>query len=72
MSENIDPVEFGALRQSVKTLTDEVHALRGDVAEMKATMAAAKGGWRMLMLIGGACATAGSAITWAISHLAIR
>lgn len=32
-------------------------------------LAQARGGWRTLMLIGGAAGSLGSAITWLISHL---
>lgn len=30
----------------------------------------AKGGWRTVMLIGGAASTAGGFVTWAIGHFA--
>jgi hypothetical protein len=31
-------------------------------------MAEAKGGWKLLMLLGGSAATLGSAATWALTH----
>lgn len=31
-------------------------------------MSEAKGGWRTLMMIGGAAGTAGGVITWALAH----
>ncbi|MEG0082237.1 MAG: hypothetical protein RR775_10135 [Massilia sp.] len=37
--------------------------------QVLAQLAEARGGWRTLMLIGGAAGTLGSAATWLISHL---
>jgi hypothetical protein len=36
---------------------------------LNATLTEARGGWRMLMLLGGAAAALGSLIPWVISHL---
>ena len=61
----------------------EVAYLKAGMAELRATcttqnekldqvlaqLAEARGGWRTLMLIGGAAGSLGSALTWLISHL---
>lgn len=71
----IDPQEFGRLQALVETLikSDEVKTellatLTADVTAMRLQLAEAKGGWRALMAIGGASASAGGLISWAISH----
>lgn len=75
----IDPQEFGRLQAQVETLiksdaakTDLLRDLSDNVTAMRLQMAEAKGGWRALMLIGGASATVGSALTWGWSHLVGR
>lgn len=72
----IDPQEFGRLQAQVETLiksdaekTDLLRGLSENVTAMRLQMAEAKGGWRALMLIGGASASLGSGLTWAWSHL---
>lgn len=54
--------EIGELKDMVRALTATVNAMRDDIT-------AAKGGWRTLMLLGGASASAGGAITWLLQHL---
>ena len=73
----IDPQEFGRLQgqveqllESNRLLTETVTTLATAVQSMQLQMAEAKGGWRALMLIGGASASLGSFATWALTHLA--
>ena len=72
---DIDPQEFGRLQAQVEmllksnqTLTDALEALTASVTAMRMEMAEAKGGWKVLMLLGGASASVGSAATWALTH----
>jgi prefoldin subunit 5 len=37
--------------------------------EILNTLSEARGGWRTLMIVGGAAGVIGSAVTWAASHL---
>lgn len=74
MSE-IDPQEFGRLQAQVElllksneALTETVATLATAVQSMQLQMAEAKGGWKVLMAIGGASASAGGLISWAVSH----
>lgn len=73
---NIDPQEFGRLQAQVEillksnqVLTDTLETLTANVTAMRLEMAEAKGGWRLLMLLGGGAATMGSAATWALTHM---
>lgn len=77
MSE-IDLQEFGRLQAQVETLlrsdqekTDLLRALAADVQAMRLQMAEARGGWRLMMLLGGAAASLGGGISWALTHLRI-
>ena len=73
---DLDPIEFGrmqaeleGLRRDNDRLLELLEHLTVRVDEMSKQMSEAKGGWRVLMLIGGACATAGSGLTWVLQHL---
>jgi hypothetical protein len=74
MSE-IDPIVFGRLQAQVETLiasdgakTALLAQLASDMTAVRLQLAEAKGGWRLLMLLGGAGATFGSVITWGLTH----
>lgn len=75
MSE-IDPIAFGRLQAQVASLLDSdkektelLKTLAADMTAVRLQLAEAKGGWRLLMLLGGGAATLGSGVTWAITHL---
>lgn len=63
---DIDPQEFGALQADVKTLTKEIHLLRGEMAQVNAMINQGKGGMYILLLAAGAI---GSTITYGIKRL---
>lgn len=72
---DIDPLEFGRLQAQVETLlrldaekTDLLRALAKDIEAMRIQMAEARGGWKLMMLLGGAAASFGGAISWALTH----
>lgn len=65
MSE-INPQEFGALQADVKTLTNEIHMLRQEMAEVNALINQGKGGMYIIVLAAGAF---GSALTLAVKRL---
>jgi prefoldin subunit 5 len=62
--------ELATHAADIKHLQDDMDKLISDVNDIKtslqsiqSTLSEAKGGWRMLMLIGGASGTVGAAIT---------
>lgn len=72
----IDLQEFGRLQAQVETLirsdaakTELLQTLAADMTAVRLQLAEASGGWRLLVLLGGASATVGGAISWAITHL---
>jgi hypothetical protein len=54
--------EVGDLKDGMKELVATINGMRDQITE-------ARGGWRVLMAIGGASATAGGFIAWAAEHL---
>jgi hypothetical protein len=75
MSE-IDPQEFGRLQQEVAELRRDqeqimllLSKLTGDMAAVREQLAEARGGWKLMMGLGGAAASLGGVISWAITHL---
>ncbi|NUO72933.1 MAG: hypothetical protein HOQ10_09490 [Frateuria sp.] len=76
MSDTIDPLEFGRLQAQVETLlrqdaekTELLKALAADIQAMRIQMAEARGGWKLMLLLGGAAASFGGAISWGLTHL---
>jgi hypothetical protein len=72
----IDQKEFGRLQAQVETLiksdemkTELLQTMTVAIQSMQLQMAEAKGGWKVLMLLGGAAATLGSGATWALTHI---
>jgi hypothetical protein len=72
---SIDPQEFGELKARVEALlkaddekTQLLRDLSDNVNAMRLQMAEARGGWKVLMLLGGASASLGGVVTWALTH----
>lgn len=72
----IDPIEFGKLQAQVQSLIESDKtktALLTKMADRIDTMgdqiAQARGGWQMLMAVGGFAAALGSLATWALQSL---
>lgn len=71
----IDPVAFGELKGAFSAMKTEVDGIKERQTVMDAKLdqvleklSEAKGGWRALMLLGGAGATLGGAVTWFLTH----
>jgi len=68
---------------AIAVIQTEVEYLKTGMAELRSTnaqqnekldrvlaqLAEARGGWRTLMLIGGAAGSIGSGLTWLVSHM---
>lgn len=75
----VDLQEFGRLQAQVELLlesnrvnTETLETMAEAIHSMQIQMAEAEGGWKALMLIGGASASLGSAATWVLSHFTGR
>lgn len=71
----IDPQEFGELRAHVMQLLEENRNTRAtlitmskDLQAMRVQMAEAKGGWKILVGLGGSASLLGSGLTWLWAH----
>jgi hypothetical protein len=71
MSE-ISPQEFGRLQAAVVTLENDMREMKSDVRIIRDAVTEAKGGWRLLLALGGAAAAAASAVTWALQHVTFK
>lgn len=58
--------ELGMHAEAINTLKTEVAALRDDIGEIKQMLATAHGGWKTLMLVGGAASAVGAAIAFIV------
>ena len=72
----IDLQEFGRLQAQVETLiasdaakTKLLETMATSISAIQLQLAEARGGWRLLVALGGASGAAGAALAWAASHL---
>lgn len=72
----IDLVEYGELRGAVAALqaqiaqiTERQSKIDGKLDTVITELSTARGGWRAMMLIGGAASSLGAAFTWVVQHL---
>jgi hypothetical protein len=56
------------LTQGMKDLRESNQALTAKLDQMLITMSEARGGWRTLMLVGGAASTMGAGLAWLFAH----
>jgi hypothetical protein len=66
---DIDPQEFGELKAEVRMLVSAVRDLDGKVDTIHDKLTEAKGGWKVLMGLGGASSMIGAAVTWIVTHM---
>ena len=66
---DIDPREYGRLEARVEHLEGMVREMSTDIRAMRDLLEQSKGGWRVMMLVGGAAATMGGAVSWLVQHL---
>lgn len=62
-------VEVAHLKVAVADLRASQVELDRKLDQVLAQLAEARGGWRTLMLIGGAAGSLGSGLTWLVNHL---
>lgn len=71
----IDPVEFGEIKGAVAALQVQMSDLKARHAVTDAKLdlvldklSEARGGWRVMMLLGGAAGSLGAGVSWLVSH----
>lgn len=60
--------EIKHLQADMDKLVQDMESIKSTLFEVQRTLAEAKGGWRILMLLGGAGAVVGTSITTAIHY----
>jgi hypothetical protein len=55
--------------KDIERLTKMVETLAAKLDAVASTLTEARGGWRAMMLLGGAGATFGGLIAWAVEHV---
>lgn len=58
-------VRLDHIEANIKEMKDDIRAMREILSE-------ARGSWRTLLMIGGACGSIGAAISWAVSNISIK
>ena len=74
-----DSVQIARLEERMATMDRDMRAqsiklddMRAQLEQVLAALSEAKGGWRTLMLLGGAAASAGGLISWVLTHIQIK
>ena len=65
----IDPIEYGGLKNEVAAIKLKQSQMDVKLDQVLEKLSEAKGGWRTLMLLGGAGATAGAVVPWLFEHM---
>lgn len=60
--------EIRHLQSDMDKMVEDMEEIKKALAKIDRTLSEAKGGWKMLMAVGGASGVIGSAITWFVSH----
>ena len=60
--------EIKHIQDDLDEIAKEMKQVREALAEINKTLSEAKGGWKVLMMIGGAGGAVGSFVTWVVAH----
>lgn len=61
-------IDIARMEVQIDSLTQVVADLSADIKAMRGQMDEARGGWRTLMLVGGAASSMGAGLTWILQH----
>lgn len=67
-TEQKNEVSIAAMRVEIEYLKLAVAQSNSKLDDVLRQLNEAKGGWRVLMMVGGAAGIIGSGVSWAISH----
>jgi hypothetical protein len=60
--------EIRHLQSDMDKMVEDMEEIKKAIIEINKTLSEAKGGWKMLLAVGGAAGVVGSGITWLVSH----
>ena len=61
-------IEIAVLKTQMQTMATKLDKVEHTLEEVKTLLTEARGGWKMVMLLGGAAATFGGLITYFLTH----
>lgn len=74
-----DSLQIARLEERIQTIVRDMEAQNEKLSTMSAqlervlaALSEARGGWKTLMWLGGASASAGGLISWALNHLTFK
>jgi len=65
----VHDVEIKHLQDDMDKMVKEMAEIKKSLALIQATLSEAKGGWKTLLMVGGAAATIGGVISWLLQHM---
>ncbi len=65
----VHDVEIKHLQDDMDKMVKEMAEIKKSLALIQATLSEAKGGWKTLLMVGGAAATIGGVISWLLQHI---
>lgn len=65
----VHKAEIASLREDIADMRDALTGVQEALRQVQATLSEARGGWRTLLLVGGASGSIGVGITWLANHL---
>ena len=64
----VHETEIKHLQADMDKLVEDMEAIKKTLHDINTTLAEARGGWKVLLMLGGAGGALGSAITYLIQH----
>ena len=61
-------IEIAVLKNQMQNVVNKLDTVERTLEEVKTLLTEARGGWKMVMLLGGAAATFGGLITYFLTH----
>lgn len=62
-------IDIAVLKSQLSSVQTELTQVKATLDEVKTLLTEARGGWRAMMLLGGAAAAVGGVVTWGLTHL---
>lgn len=61
-------IEIAVLKSQTQAMSVKLDKVENTLEEVKALLTEARGGWKMMMILGGAAATFGGVLTYFFTH----
>ena len=71
-SDNMSRERIAVLETQLRTICQQHKEMQVDIKQILATLSEASGGWKMLMLVGGAGGTVGALLSKLVGHFTFQ